>query len=78
MPDIDPVSADTIAEAANAPASASVDGRSAQAHPIPDQLKALQNTAVADALAGTNQNGGPVSGWSKTRIARAKNCGGPQ
>lgn len=78
MPDTDPVSADSIAEAANGPASASVDGQTAAAHPIPDQLKALDKKAVEDALAGTNQNGGPVSGWSKMRTARARNCGGPQ
>lgn len=74
----DPVDADTIAEAAAGPASASVDGQSASAHSIADQIKAQQNKASADALSGANQNGGPVSGWSKLRMARAKNCGGPQ
>ena len=74
----EPVDADTIAEAANSPASASVDGQSASAHSISDQIKAQQNKAAADALEGTNANGGPVSGWSKLRTARHRNCGAPQ
>jgi len=75
----DPVDADAIAEAANSPASASVDGQSASAHSISEQIKALDKKAAADALDGTNSTGGgPVSGWSKLRTARAKNCGGPQ
>jgi hypothetical protein len=76
MPDA--VDADSIAEAAASPASASVDGQSASAVSISEQIKAQQNKEVADALTGTNQNGGPVSGWSKMRMARARNCGGPQ
>ncbi len=72
------VTADTIAEAANSPASAAVDGQSASAHSISEQLKALQNNSAADALAGTNDSGGPVSGWSKLRTARAKNAGAVQ
>lgn len=74
----DPVTPDSIAEAAAAPASGSVDGQQAAAHSISDQLEALQNKKVADALVGTNTNGGPVTGWGKMRAARAKNCGGPQ
>lgn len=74
MPDA--VDADSIAEAANSPASASVDGQSASAVSIPDQIAAAQNKAAADALAGSNSTGGgPVSGWSKLRTARAKHCG---
>ncbi len=76
MPDA--VDADTIAEAAAGPSSASVDGQSASAHSITDQIKAQQNKAAADALEGANQNGGPVSGWTKLRTARHRNCGAPQ
>lgn len=72
----DPVTADTIAEAANSPASASVDGQSASAHSISEQIKAQQNKAASDALEGSNSTGGgPVSAWSKLRTARARNCG---
>lgn len=71
----DPVTTDSIAEAANSPASASVDGMSAQAVSIGDQIKAHQYAAANEALAGTNANGGPKSGWSKLRPARAKNGG---
>lgn len=75
----DPVDADTIAEAAASPASASVDGQSASAVSISEQIKADQYKKSADALDGVNSTGGgPVSGWSKLRTARAKNCGGPQ
>lgn len=74
----DPVDADSIAVAAASPASASVDGQSAAAVPIPDQIAADKYRKAADALEGTNVNGGPVSGWSKMRTARAQNCGGPQ
>lgn len=74
----DPVSADSIAEAANSPASASVDGQSASAVSISEQIKALQLGATTDALAGTNDNGGPKSGWGRLRLARAKPGGGPQ
>lgn len=75
----DPVDADSIAEAAASPQSASVDGQQAAAHPIPDQIEAAKFAAVDTALTGTNSTGGgPVSGWSKMRTARAKNCGGPQ
>lgn len=69
MPDL---TADDIAAAAQQPASASVDGRSAAAVPIPDQIAAAKFQAVADALDGTNDNGGPKSGWGKLRPARAR------
>jgi hypothetical protein len=74
----DPVTADSIAEAAASPQSASVDGRSATAVPIDQQLKALDRLEAAEALEGTNASGGPVSGWSKMRTAKYRNCGGPQ
>lgn len=74
----DPVTIDTIKEAANSPASATQDGMSAAAVPISEQIKALDKSAVDTALSGTSSNGGPVSMWSKLRMARAINCGGPQ
>lgn len=73
MPDLTP---DTIAEAAAQPASASSDGRSAAAHPIPDQIAADKYARASDALTGTNENGGPRSGWGRLRTAKARS-GGP-
>lgn len=75
MPDL---TAEDIATAATKPQSASVDGQAASAHSIPDQLKALDRVEGEEAFEGTNQFGGPVSGFSKLRMARARNCGGPQ
>jgi hypothetical protein len=66
----EPVDADSIAEAAANPASASVDGQSASAHSIPDQIKAAEYKAQQDALAGANENGGKRSGWRGLRPAR--------
>jgi hypothetical protein len=63
---------ETIAEAATQPASASVDGRSAAAVSIGDQIKAHQYAAAQTALEGTNESGGPVSGWGKLRTAKVK------
>jgi hypothetical protein len=73
MPDL---TADDIAEAASQPASASSDGQSAAAHPIPDQIEAAKFQATGTGLDGTNDNGGPRSGWNRLRTARARN-GGP-
>ncbi|HEY1191922.1 MAG TPA: hypothetical protein VGE74_30105 [Gemmata sp.] len=68
----DPVSADSIAEAANSPASASApDGRSASAHSIPDQIAALQQQQAEAEAGGTNAQGGPRSAWNMTRPATA-------
>lgn len=72
MPDLTP---ESIAEAATKPASASQDGRSAAAVSIPDQITAAKFAAAESALEGTNDNGGPVSGWSKLRTARASSNG---
>lgn len=66
----DPVTADSIAEAAANPQSASVDGQQAAAHPIPDQIEAAKFQASNEALDGTNDNGGPRSGWGRLRTAR--------
>src|SRR5688500_536020 len=53
-PVAEPVTAETIAEAATAPASASADGRSATAVSISEQLKALEALQAATAATGTN------------------------
>ncbi|MDY3555313.1 hypothetical protein R5W24_004455 [Gemmata sp. JC717] len=68
----DPVSAESIAEAAAAPASASSpDGRSASAHSIPDQIAALQLQQAETEAEGKNAQGGPRSAWNMTRPATA-------
>lgn len=72
MPDLTP---DDIAEAAAAPASASTDAGSASAHSIPDQIAAAKFQAAGNALDGTNDNGGPKSGWNKLRTARVRTGG---
>lgn len=66
----DPVDADSIAEAAASPAEASVDGQSARAHPIKDQIAAAEYKAQQDALADANDDGGKKSGWRGLRPAR--------
>lgn len=72
MPDLTP---ESIAEAATQPASASADGRSAAAVPIPDQIAADKYAKAQTGLEGTNDNGGPRSGWGRLRTARASNNG---
>lgn len=67
---MDPVDADTIAENANAPLSATVDGQTAQQVPIPDQIAAANYAAGVDAVAGTGDNGGPKSPFNCLRNAR--------
>lgn len=77
MPDA--VTENDLREAANSPASASVDGQSASAHPLSEIAKVVDRGTVSDALDGANSTGGgPVSGWSKLRMARARNCGAVQ
>lgn len=63
-------------EMVNEPAAFSSDGQSANNQPIPDMIELHQHAAAIGALAGTNQNGGPLSGWGCLRIARVK-PGGP-
>lgn len=65
-----------LAEMAANPSSTVTDGLTVASHPIPDVIELRQHAATQDALAGTNQNGGPVSGWGCLGIARAK-PGGP-
>lgn len=72
MPDLTP---ESIAEAATQPAEGSVDGRSAKAVPIPDQLAALRAKATADATSGENESGGPRSAWNRCNTGRAKSNG---
>lgn len=72
MSDENELTPDAIAEAATQPASASVDGQSASAVSIGDQIKAHQYQQAQAALDGTNASGGPQSGWSKLRPARVK------
>ncbi len=72
MADLTP---ESIAEAATQPASASVDGRSAAAVSIPDQIAAAKFAGSATALDGINDNGGSKSGWGRCRTARARNNG---
>jgi hypothetical protein len=67
---------ESIAEAATEPASVNVDGQSATAHPIPDQIAADKYQKATDALTGTNANGGAKSGWGATRPAVARFKGG--
>jgi len=66
----DSLTPDTIAEAATAPQSATVDGTTVSAHSIPDQITALQHQKAAAAVAGTNAGGGPKSGWRATRMGK--------
>jgi len=62
---------DTIEDAAQDPAAASEDGRSATSRPLADLIAADKYLKSAGALDGTNQNGGPRSGWGCLRMARA-------
>ncbi len=66
----DPVTPQSIAEAATEPASASADGRSATAVSITDMLAALAAKQAADAAEGTNPLGGAKSGWNMLRPAK--------
>lgn len=67
---------ESIEEMAQKPVSAKNDFGEVQARPIGEMVEAEQHVATSEALSGTNQNGGPVSGWGCLRIARAK-PGGP-
>jgi hypothetical protein len=60
---------ESIAEAATQPAEGSVDGRSAKAVPIPDQIEAAKFAAGAASVEGTNAGGGSRSGWGALRGA---------
>lgn len=72
-----PLTPDEIATAAAGPANAAQDGRSAAAHPIPDQITAASAQATAGAVSGTNPNGGARSPWNGgvLRAARAQTEG---
>jgi hypothetical protein len=65
VPELTPEeSADAIAERAAKPASASGDGQSASAHPIPDQIAADQ---YAQGVSKASTTG---TGWALLRPAR--------
>jgi len=68
---VEAITADAIAENANAPKVAEVDGQKAEQHSISDQIKAAEYAAQAGAVAQTNGNGGPRSAWRGLRAARA-------
>jgi hypothetical protein len=65
------LTADSIAEAAQQPASATVDGKTAAAHPLPDQLEVLKFKAAEAATTGTNAGGGRKSAWRSAVTGRA-------
>jgi hypothetical protein len=68
LPDI----SDTIeTTATDGVQSASADGRSVAAVPIPDLIAAKQFTAGEAAVADTNENGGPRSLWNRLRPGKA-------
>lgn len=69
MPDFDE---DYLESAATGPAEAAGDGGSMKAHPIPDLIQALDRKAAVDAMAGSNDQGGPKSAWGALRPARAR------
>lgn len=76
MPEASDLTADAIKVAAQEPASASVDGQSAAAVSIGDQIKALQFAQEQAAAAAANGSGGARSAWSCTRTARVRPPGG--
>ncbi len=75
MPDLSDIQ-DAVTQAGIDPAQASVDGQSVTAQD-PLKLIAVENhVAARDALVGSNDNGGPRSGWGKGRMAKAVPPGG--
>lgn len=68
---VDAITADAIAENANAPKIAEVDGQKAEQHSIGDQIKAAEYARQSAAAEQTNTNGGPRSAWRGLRAARA-------
>ncbi|NDC94675.1 hypothetical protein EBZ38_08885 [bacterium] len=62
----DEITADLIAENANKPASAALEGQSASQHSIADQILALQQQQTAKAVAKTG------SAWGSLRIVQAQ------
>lgn len=67
----DPITPEQIAANAAQPQSATVDGRTAEQVPIPDQIAAAEYAKQAAAGSGTNAAGGPKSGWRGVRMGRA-------
>lgn len=59
-----------IEDAVSEPASASVDGQSASAPPISQQIEGVVFVEGRTALSGTNARGGKRSGWGACRAAK--------
>jgi hypothetical protein len=60
-----------ITDAAQEPLTVTVGPRTATAHSIPEMIAADQYAKAQDAIAGTNDQGGSISGWgSALRPAR--------
>lgn len=73
MPDI----SDTIEQTAiDGVQSATADGQTVVAVPLPDQIAADKYLKAKTAVTGTNPSGGPVSGWNTLRPARYVPPGG--
>jgi hypothetical protein len=49
---------------------AAADGRSVKGIPLPDLIAADKYLRGQEAVSGTNENGGPKSGWGRTKLAR--------
>lgn len=60
----------TITQVAGEPQSATSDGQSATAQPLPDLIEADRYLKGTSAVTGTNPQGGPRSGWGSLRMAR--------
>lgn len=62
---------DRIDDAIAEPAAAAVDGMSATAPPIDQQIKGVTFVEGREALSGTNSRGGKKSGWNCLRPAKS-------
>lgn len=68
---IDPTSAaDRLESIADEPAAVTSDGQSATNQPIPDLIELHRYASGREALSGSNDNGGPKSGWRCVRMAK--------
>jgi hypothetical protein len=59
-----------LIESATAPQSVTTDGVSVTERSVLEQIEADKYAAGKAALAGTNKNGGPKSGWRALRAGR--------
>ena len=69
------ITSEDISTAALDPVSATADGVSATARPIPEMITARNDARAEEALSGQNAQGGPRSGWSCLRSARVRPTG---